>query len=273
MHDHTESTYRSFMRAHLVQLDIAWHDKNANYRAVESLLDRADVTPGDLVVLPEMFDTGFSWDIATTADKDGSTLRFLAELADDLGACVIGGRTVHDCHCAKARNVVTALAPGDRLLAEFAKMHLFPLGNEAQAIEPGPASSGIITFHWGDTDPPLTLCPAICYDLRFPELFRRGLSMGAEMFVVPACWLDTRHAHWRTLLLARAIENQAFVLGVNRTGRDPNANYLGGSIAIDPTGTILGELAAEQAVLSIDIDPAAVRRSREKFPAWRDRRL
>ncbi len=264
------------MRAHLVQMDIAWHDKQRNYATAAALLDAADVAAGDLVVLPEMFDTGFSWDTALTADKDGGTLAFLSGLADDLGCCVIGGRTVLRCDCAKARNVVSALGPGDTLLAEYAKIHLFPLGEEPKHIEAG---RDLVTFRWpsraDDTagDEGLLVCPVICYDLRFPELFREGLRMGAEMFIVPACWLEGRHAHWRALLVARAIENQAYVLGVNRTGEDPNARYLGGSVAIGPRGDVIGELQEPQGVLSVPIDANQVRGWRRKFPAWKDARF
>jgi predicted amidohydrolase len=117
------------------------------------------------------------------------------------------------------------------------------------------------------------VCPAICYDLRFPELFRLGLLKGAEVYALGANWPDARQAHWRALLIARAIENQAFVLGVNRTGRDPHLNYAGGSIAVGPQGEVLGELAAEEAVLSVEIAPREVHAWREKFPAWKDGKL
>ena len=254
------------MHAHLVQLDICWEDRGANFRRVEDLLDTAAVSRGDLVLLPEMFDSGFSLNTEKTADARGETLAFLVELATDLGVFVQGGRTVHACHCAKASNVMSIVSPEGKLVDEYAKIHPFSLGREQEAFEGG---TRVTTYACG----PLKVCPAICYDLRFPELFRRGLAMGAEVFALGACWLETRHAHWKALLLARAIENQAYVLGVNRTGRDPNANYLGGSVAIGPRGDVLGELDAREAVLSVEIDPGEVRRWREKFPAWKDARL
>ncbi|MCC6428195.1 MAG: carbon-nitrogen family hydrolase [Phycisphaerales bacterium] len=258
------------MRAHLVQMNMAWHDKERNFRMAEEMLDRAGVEAWDLVVLPEMFDTGFSWDTAVTADKDGRTLAFLSRLADDLGCFVMGGRTVHRCDCAKASNVVSVVAPGNEVVAEYAKIHMFPLGEEPRFIEPG---KEIVTFHWREADDGPIVCPAICYDLRFPELFRAGLAKGAEVFVLPACWLEGRHAHWKALLVARAIENQAYVLGVNRTGVDPNARYLGGSVAIGPRGEVIGELGEEAGVLSVEIDVGEVRGWRRKFPAWRDAKM
>lgn len=262
------------MRAHLVQLDIAWEQPEANFERVRQLLDHADPTPGDLVLLPEMFDTGFSMNTSATADR-GGTIAFLAELAADLGVVVQGGRTVSACHRCAARNTASVLAPpitpgGEpRLLAEYAKIHLFSITNEHESIEAG---RSITTFRWPDADGPI-FCPAICYDLRFPELFRAGLLRGAEIFTLGACWLERRHAHWKPLVIARAIENQAAFLAVNRTGTDPNSRYLGGSIAVGPRGEVLGELGEAEGVLSVNIDVSDIRSCRQTFPAWRDHRL
>ncbi len=256
------------MRAHLVQFDIAWEDRRANHDRVGALLERAGVGRADLVVLPEMFDTGFSLNIEKTADGDGATLAFLTGLARDRGVYVQGGRTVRA--GARATNRAPVIDPDGRLLVEFAKIHPFSLGREPERFDGG---TDVVTYLWGSDPHALTVCPAICYDLRFPELFRVGLLKGAEMYALGANWPDARQAHWRALLIARAIENQAFVLGVNRTGRDPNLNYVGGSIAVGPRGDVLGELGAEEGVLSVEIDPGEVRTWREKFPAWRDIKL
>jgi predicted amidohydrolase len=123
--------------------------------------------------------------------------------------------------------------------------------------------------------------PATCYDLRFPELFRDGLRAGAEVIALGACWPSVRHAHWRALLIARAIENQCFVLGVNRVGDDPaqigagvgqvaGLRYLGGSLVVSPMGDVLGELGADEGVLSVEIHAQSVRDWRSKFRAWKD---
>lgn len=253
------------MQAHLVQLETTWHDPTSNFASVRRLIGGAGVRPGDLIVLPEMFDTGFSWDIKVTVDR-GATLEFLESLAREYKSCVIGGRTIAGEAPGKGLNVATAVGPDGAVLGEFAKMHLFPIGEETRHMQAG---TSMMTFRWPPRDG-LIVCPAICYDLRFPEQFRAGLRLGAELFVVPACWLEGRHAHWRALLIARAIENQAFVLGVNRTGRDPNARYLGGSIAVSPRGDVIGELGEPEGVLSVSIDATELRAWREKFPAWRD---
>lgn len=304
--------YALVMKAHLVQLNMIWEQAAANRERVAQLLDKADVSPGDFVLLPEMFDTGFSMNTKATADK-GETLQFLGEVAAEFQVTVQGGRTIHDCHCAKASNVMTIVEPalkaaagassgagatqsrmGYRLVDEYAKIHPFSLGMEHTAFEGG---SRVFTYEWvgakqsssaadssgttakGSEPPRLKVCPAICYDLRFPELFRLGLDQGAEAYALGACWPRTRQHHWRALLIARAIENQAFVFGVNRVGQDPNGafgnglEYIGGSIVVGPTGDVLGELVAEEAVLSVEIDVGAVKRWREKFPAWKDRKL
>jgi omega-amidase len=249
-------------------MDIAWHDKEANFAKVERLLDSCRVNESDLVLLPEMFDTGFSMQTDQTADADGRTLAFLQRLAQDLGVYVQGGRTIHPCHCTLASNVMTTVDPEGRGLVNYAKMRLFPLGTEPTKIAAG---ERVTTWTWRPTNPDdsLRVSPLICYDLRFPELFREGLAMGAECFALGACWLEGRHAHWRPLLVARAIENQAFVLAVNRVGRDPHSGYLGGSIALGPMGEVLGELADQEGVLSVEIRPEALREWRERFPAWK----
>lgn len=262
--------------AHLVQMDIAWHEKTVNHERVLQLLDSVDVRPGDFVLLPEMFDTGFSFTIDKTNDQDGRTLAFMLELARDTGAIVQGGRTIAPCHKCAARNVMSVVS-GDgqgRVLAEYAKMKLFSPGGEDNRFERG---RGVESFRWADT----TVMPAICYDLRFPELFRAGLARGMEVIALGACWPSVRQAHWRALLIARAIENQCFALGVNRVGDDPpqttlgvgmtpGLHYGGGTIAVGPRGEVLGELGDRPGVLSVAVQVELVREWRERFPAWKD---
>lgn len=257
------------MRAHLVQLDIAWEDKPRNFQRVRELLRGTQVRPGDLVLLPEMFDTGFSLNTHVTADTDARTLGFLSALAAGLGAFVQGGRTVL-MPDGMGRNLMTVVNPAGHPVAEYAKIHPFSFGREPERFVGG---RDVAVYQWTTTSGALAVCPAVCYDLRFPELFRVGLLRGAEVLAVGACWPEARHAHWRALLVARAIENQAFVLGVNRAGRDPTLRYAGGSIALGPRGEVLGELGPEEGVLSVELDPDALRAWRAEFPAWRDMKL
>src|SRR5690606_9236143 len=116
-------------------------------------------------------------------------------------------------------------------------------------------------------------CPAVCYDLRFPELFRLGLKAGAEVFALGSNWPAPRESHRRILSIARAIENQALVLSVNRVGSDPALTYAGGTLAVGPKGDILGELGDTEDVLTVSLDLVALREWRNTFPAWRDTRL
>ena len=258
------------MRAHLVQLDIAWEDRRANFDRVEGLLSGASCRHGDLVVLPEMFDSGFSFNIPRTADEKGETLAYLKELAQKLGVTVHGARTVRKAGAKHAENRATVVGARGDVLADYAKVHPFSYGKEQEHFEGG---GEVVVYRWEGEGGALTVCPAVCYDLRFPELFRQGLMKGAEVYAVGANWPEARAHHWRALLIARAIENQAFALGVNRVGRDPNLAYAGGSVAVGPRGDVLGELGAEEGVLSVEIDPREVRAWREKFPAWRDAKV
>lgn len=264
------------MRAHLVQLDIAWEDPQANFEAVDRMIEPVGVLRDELIVLPELFDTGFSLATERTADKQGRTLAYLCDLARRHGAIVQGGRTIlaevapdRD-DSAMALNVATVAGPDGSVVCEYAKVHPFSFGRESERFAGGP---GATTYNWQAGTSSLRVCPAICYDLRFPELFRQGVMLGAELIVLGANWPETRQDHWRSLLIARAIENQAFVLGVNRTGSDPHLAYAGGSIAIDPRGTILGEIGSEERVLTVDLDPQVVIDWRATFPALRDIRL
>jgi omega-amidase len=251
---------------HLVQLDIAWEAPERNCTRVMDLLSGTRPQPGDLVLLPEMFDTGFSVNIPRTADN-GQTLAFLQSLVSKFAVLVQGGRTVLT--ASGPQNVMTILGPSTEHPAEYAKVH--PFGKEVGIMVPG---CDVVLYDWPGAG--LRIAPAICYDLRFPELFRAALSRGAQAYAIGACWPAIRHNHWRALLCARAIENQAFVFACNRVGCDPpppagpGLTYAGGSLVIGPRGEILGELASAEGVLSVEIDPSLLHRWRAEFPAWRE---
>lgn len=251
------------MKAHLVQYDIVWEDKGSNYAKVRSLVEGAEPGRGDLIVLPELFDVGFTLNIDVACDEDGSTLGFLRKLAEDTGCTVHGSRAMRS-GSDRAVNCATIVAP-DRggLVCEYSKIHPFSFGREPESYDGG---ESIGSYEWNS----MRVCPCVCYDLRFPELFRRGVREGAEVFVYGANWPDARQEHWRTLGVARAIENQAFVFAVNRCGSDPHLSYAGGSIALGPKGEVLGELGSEEAVLSVEVDPDRVSSWRDAFPCLRD---
>lgn len=276
---------RSSVHAHLVQLDSAWENPAANYEQASRLIQHCAPAPGDLVILPEMFDTGFSFNIERTVDSAERTLSFLKGIATRFRVVVQAGRTVAARVPGSAINVASVLAPAEndasstQVVAEYAKIHLFQ--REAERFIPGrevvvfdlPRPIGDVEHKSLLTTRTLRVCPAICYDIRFPELFRVGLAKGAEVFAIGACWPKVRQHHWRSLLVARAIENQAIVLGCNRTGVEPSLQYGGGSIAVGPKGEILGELGEEPGVLTIAVDPNVVRSWRSEFRAWRDQQI
>ena len=254
-----------------VQLDIAWEDGEANHAKVAALLDAAQPQRGALIILPEMFATGFSMNVAAVAEgEEGPTRRFLSNLARELGVWVVGGVARRDDTTSKAeacrpRNEALVFEPSSgRLVARYHKIHPFFVGESTHFA----AGDEVVTFDWQG----MTVAPFVCYDLRFPEAFRTAVRRGAQLFVVVANWPEPRESHWVTLLRARAIENQAYVVGVNRCGSDPNLRYGGRSLVIDPRGEIVADAGRDETVISADIDVAVVEAWRRQFPALRDMR-
>ncbi len=152
------------------------------------------------------------------------------------------------------------------MLARYCKQRPFTPGGEAACYESGTSPA---VFSWGD----LRVAPFICYDLRFPELFREATRRWRpEVFVVIASWPDSRVAHWVTLLQARAIEGQAYVIGVNRTGKDPRFSYAGRSVVVDPMGEIVADGGSAESAVEAPLDVAALREYRARLPFLDDQR-
>ncbi|MEZ6136956.1 MAG: nitrilase-related carbon-nitrogen hydrolase [Pirellulaceae bacterium] len=249
-----------------VQLEIAWQDKLTNHARVRELLTGADIQPGSLIVLPEMFDTGFSMDLAVTAqDETRVSEALLKEMAIHHASTVIGG-VVGPIIDGVASNEAVAFSPEGKSLVRYRKQQPFSLVGEHLKYGRG---DGPAKFMWNGVH----VAPFICYDLRFPELFRGPALDGAELLLVIACWPAVRSEHWVRLLQARAIENLCLTVGVNRCGGEPNLPFDGRSCGFDQMGQPLFEAGSEEAVMKFDIDIDAVRRWREKFPALRDARL
>ncbi len=251
------------MNVHLVQLDSVWEDPRASFAQVERLLTATPPSAGSLVIIPEMFATGFSLDLSKTCA--GAALEaedFLGGIARRYRVAVLGGITRPGAS-GKGRNEAVALSPGGQVLARYLKQRPFSGGGEDLAHERGGEP---VIFEWDGT----RIAPLVCYDLRFPELFRAALSAGAEMFVVIAAWPTTRIEHWLTLLRARAIENQATVVGVNCTGQEAQHRYCGRSIVIDPHGNIVADAGEGECALPVQFASEAAKEWREQFPAVRD---
>ena len=247
-----------------LQFDIAWEDKRANFDTVRNLLLQAAPATGSLVALPEMFATGFSMNVTKVADSYGGEVeQFLGELARQFKVWLVAGAAMK-ARDGRARNKALVFSPDGELVAFYAKMRPFTLGGEADHYTAGERP---ITFRWADC----TVAPFICYDLRFPELFRQAAAdHHPELFVVIANFPEKRIQHWVTLLQARAIENQAYVVGVNRIGTDPYYTYPGRSLIISPQGAILADAGEREQVLAAAIDPQVATSWRRDFPALAD---
>jgi len=251
------------MKVFLVQLDIVWEDRSANFAKVKALLEKQAIPAGSLIVLPEMFSTGFSMDLNVTVEPASSdTESFLSELARAHQSTVVAG-VVRQGNAGKGRNEAIAIEPSGQALARYCKLFPFSFGGEDQHYEKG---GNVVFFETGG----FVVSPLICYDLRFPEAFRMAVKRGAELLIVIAQWPSRRTQHWITLLQARAIENQAYVIGVNRCGSDPALTYDGRSIVVDPHGNIIADAGTSEGVASADLDPQMVKQWRADFPALHD---
>lgn len=244
-----------------VQPDIIWEDKAANHAAWWPWILDADIPAGSFVLLPELGDTGFSFNL-DVHDDDDLSLRWGASLALALNSWVQIGyaRRGPD---GKGRNCTTILTPDGTPAGTFEKIHPFSFGREVEFFAGG---DHILLRTCGDA----VVCPKICYDLRFPELWRLGALAGAEVFTIGASWPAPRQEHWRSLLIARAIENQACVVAVNRVGTDPHLAYAGGSMIIGPQGEILAEAGSSPVILQAELPIADLRTWRAAFPALQD---
>ncbi len=247
------------------QFEIAWEHKEANFARVEALVEAASPEAGTLVLLPEMFATGFTMNAAEVAEApDGPTTAFLAGLARRHAIWVQAGVVLRGRRSPRPRNEAVVLSPEGRLVARYAKRRLFSLADEPRHYAAG---RSVAVFAWRDA----RVAPAVCYDLRFPELFRGAVARGAEILAVIACWPAAREEHWLTLLRARAIENQCYVAGANRVGNEPTGlAYSGRSVLVDPRGTILADAGRGERVIQAAIDLDGLRRYRREFPALRD---
>jgi len=252
------------MKVAAAQMDIAWHDRSANHDKSRRLAARAKEAGADLLVLPEMFATGFSMDTSFTPEPlDGPTPTLLRSLARELEMAVVGGFVLASGE-AEPRNVSLAVNRHGNDLALYAKIHQIALLAEDANYEAGDSPAPF------DLDEISAAC-FVCYDLRFPELFRAVVDQCGLILVI-ASWPAARQSHWDLLLLARAVENQCFVVGVNRVGEGGGLSFLGGSAIIDPLGQVLAHGGDKETLLLADIDPAKVTEVRTTLPFLKDRK-
>jgi predicted amidohydrolase len=250
------------MRVALLQMDLAWEDVAENHRRAARLLAEAKEGGASLAILPEMFSTGFSMDAVRIAQPAGGPSEtFLRDQARALGLWILA--SVPERGEPAPRNMALLVSPRGSVV-KYAKIHPFSYAGEDKVYAAG---DRVVT---ADVEG-VRVTPLVCYDLRFPEPFRTAAGE-TDLFVVVANWPDPRREHWRTLLRARAIENQAYVVGVNRAGEGHGLRYAGDSAAIAPLGETLVEADAREQVLFADVDPGVVKKLRARFPALSDRR-
>lgn len=250
----------SDLNVSLLQQPLVWMDGEANFRHFEQVL--AQTPKSDLIVLPEMFTTGFAMEAAASSLSEPVVIEWLSQQAKKYDA-MIGGSVALTPEPGKgAVNRFLLVSPeGD--VHRYDKRHLFRMGEEHHFYQPG---SQRIIIEWRGW----RILPQICYDLRFPVFARNRNDYDLALYI--ASWPAARSHHWQALLMARAIENQAYILGCNRVGEDANQlAYSGDSRIISPTGELLVSPEPHQATVSSAVlSLEALRAYRERFPAWRD---
>lgn len=247
------------------QFDLAWEDASRNEAIVDAWLESRRPEPGSLVVLPEMFSSGFSMNTEVVAQPArGSTEQRLSGFARRHGIWLVGGLAVRQPE--GNANEAVVWGPDGAEVVRYRKQRPFTPGGESTAYRAGDRP---VVFDWQG----FRVAPYICYDLRFPELFREATARWRpELFVVIASWPDKRVQHWLRLAQARAIEGQAYVVGVNRTGRDPFHGYPGRSVVVDPMGEIVADAGGVDGAVEASLEEAPLREYRAKLPFLDDQR-
>ena len=255
------------LRVSLVQGATRWHDAAAN-RDYYGAKIRALAGTTDLVVLPETFTSGFTNETLGNAETmQGESLAWLRGIAAEAGAVVTGSIVIRDGE--KCLNRLVWMRP-DGSFETYDKRHLFRMAREHERYAGGDRRLIVELKGW-------RICPMVCYDLRFPVWIRNRYDSTVpqrfdyDALIFVANWPSARRHPWRTLLMARAIENLSYCIGVNRVGVDGNdLHYAGDSAVIDMVGQPLAELGAAELVVTVTLDPATLAAHRERFPAWMD---
>lgn len=244
-----------------IQMDVVTGDIDHNLEKALKLFQLAKSHHPDFIVFPEMFLTGFAYPdlhkIARIYRKEFE--RFFTQISEESGAYVIGGSIPED-DDHKTYNTCLIYNPYGKIIGQYRKMNLFSLTEEDKNFFPG-HKEHVFETNFGK------IGVAICYDLRFPEIFRKMALEGAKIIFVPAQFPHPRRDHWVTLLKARAIENQVFIVGCNRVG-GMRLNHFGSSMIIDPNGTILNEGGEKEEIISEAIYPKMVEEARNKLPVF-----
>lgn len=256
------------LRLALLQMNIEAGFPDQNLAKLKSLLEEAvqgEEKP-DVVMFPEMWNTGYALtEIEQLADPNGeATIAFLSEFSKQHGIYIIGG-SIAEAKTDGVYNTIYAFDREGNRIGDYSKMHLFRLMEEEKYLQAGEKPGRLVIE--GEQAGMM-----ICYDIRFPELARTLALDGAKLLFVPAEWPNPRLHHWRTLLTARAIENQMYVIACNRMGTSGETTFFGHSLVIDPWGEIVAEAGEEEGILWADIDLDLVSEVRSRIPVFEDRR-
>lgn len=252
---------QNIFKAAAVQFDIRLGDIDANLPYVLAEIKRLSKEGVKLIVLPEMWSTGYAWrKLAKLSERTPEILQEL-KMASKKGLVIIGSMPERDGDIYNTTYVIDS----GRLIGKYRKIHLFaPMkedyflkaGNEPLLCNTSVGKIGIL----------------ICYDVRFPELARKLTLEGAEILAVPAEWPHPRLDHWRTILKARAIENQLFVIAANRCGNQGMVRFCGNSMIVNPWGEVISEAGEEEKTITSEIDLNLVTKYRQDMPALKDRK-
>ncbi|HAF68677.1 MAG TPA: carbon-nitrogen hydrolase [Acidimicrobiaceae bacterium] len=251
------------LRVAAIQHDIVWEDPDSNFQRLTPQIESAVAAGGQLLVLSEMFSTGFTMNSAKCAEAlDGASHEFLLMQAVKHQIWITGSVPMR-WEDGIAYNTLNLVAPnGDTY--RYKKIHPFTFSAEPENYGSG---NEFLQVDIGGT----RITFFICYDLRFADEFWQT-AQSTDLFVIPANWPAGRRMHWQTLLQARAIENQAYVLGVNRVGEGDELSYAGDSALIDPWGETITSGMSDETVLIADVDVEVVKQTRTTFPVFQDRR-
>ncbi|RXJ04348.1 carbon-nitrogen family hydrolase [Anaerobacillus alkaliphilus] len=254
------------MKVTCLQIDIQFGNPNENKKHVQEEITKAMANSPDVIVLPELWTTAYDLPrLDEIADQQGSdSQQFLSQLAKEHQVNIVGG-SIAKKTADGVTNTMYVFNRNGELVGEYSKAHLFQLMDEHLFLQSG-NTKGHFTI---DGAPCAGL---ICYDIRFPEWVRAHTTEGAEIVFVVAQWPLARLDHWRTLLRSRAIENQCYIVACNRSGHDPNNEFAGHSLMIDPWGEVLAEADKEPTQLSATIDLSKVQQVRKQIPIFADRR-
>jgi len=251
----------SSLRVTMVQTEIIWHKAADNCaRLTESIEQSLANTATDLIVLPEMFNSGFTMNAEKVAeDMQGPTIAWLVAQAKRFDAAITGSLVIRENEHNYNRMI---FATPDGEVTHYDKRHLFRMANEDQRYAGGDKQVIVNWRGW-------RIALNVCYDLRFPVWCRSQNNIDLMLFV--ASWPAARRYPWQTLLKARAIENLCYVIGVNRIGTDPNGiDHAGDSVLVDFMGQDLCNLGSDNRIDSYELDAQSLGNFREKFPAWMD---